>query len=74
MSLTGDWLQALPSSLRKRRVSEQELVQIAQNLGADWLLLGEVLGHRKSRLQQFQMQDPYNVPSQIQSVRTVKCM
>ena len=73
-SLIGDWLQVLPPSLRKRRVSETELALIAQNLGADWMLLGEVLGHRKSRLQQIQMQHPFSVPTQIQCVRIFQCI
>ncbi len=47
-----------------------ELSQIAQNLGGEWLLLGEALGHRKARLEQIQMQYPYSVPAQIQHVGT----
>lgn len=53
---------------RRRRVSEVELTQIAQNLGSEWLLLGEVLGQHRARLQQLQMQHPYSVPAQIQAV------
>ena len=59
--------------MRKRRISEAELSLIAQNLGSDWMLLGEILGLRKSRLQQIQMQFPYSVPTQIQTVRSSLC-